>query len=106
MLATEGRNISICIQVNGDPGLPVDLDFQLINSSSSVPEYSRGRNFTENLQYQCFEIILSADDRVFRDDMMMEFGLVLPNVETVKPGRNGTIVMDILYKGKNCCSRW
>ena len=107
MLATEGRNISICVRVKGDAGLPVDVDIQLINSSiSSVLEYSRGRNFTENLQHQCFEIVMSANDRVFRDDMMMEFGLViLPNVETVKPGRNRTIVVDILDKGKNCCSR-
>ena len=106
MLTIEGRNISICVRVNGDAGIPVDLDIQVINSSNFVLEYSRGRNFTETLQHQCFEIVLSADDRVFRDDMMMEFGLVLPNVETVKPGRNGTIVIDILDKGKNCCSRW
>ena len=59
MLVTKGRNISLCVRVNGDAGIPVDLDIQLINSCiSSVLEYSRGRNFTENLKHQCFEIIL------------------------------------------------
>jgi len=103
--AIEGQNSSICVLVKGDAGIATNLDIKLVNRSSSAPGYSKVRKYfpSESLEYQCFEIILSDDgDGVFRDNMEIEFGLILPNQETFRAGANETIVLNILDNGKTC----
>ena len=106
---TEGENTSLCVRLQGQSGIPVDVSIRIINSTSTFQEkqdYLVGEKMlsfparsTEN--HQCIEIHVFEDKEIENNEEIIFDLEIVRNTETIMLGPNKITKITIIDNGKN-----
>ena len=110
----EGENTSLCVRLQGQTGIPVDVSIRIMNSTSSFQEkqdYLVGEKMlsfaarsTENRQ--CIEIQVFEDKEIESNEEIIFDLEIVRNTETIMLGPNKMTKITIIDNGKLLSSNY